>query len=209
MAIEAADVKTQFLANMSHEIRTPLNGIIGMTNLMKDTQLLPKQRDYAEIISRSSEILLNLINDILDVSKAEAGKLDIEVVDFNLQELVNDVFKSMQFTADEKNIKLENHVSLTKNIYFKGDPGRIRQVLTNLIGNAIKFTPKGSVQLRVHVEESSNQSLLKFEILDTGIGIPLQARGRMFQAFSQADATMTRRFGGSGLGLSISKQLGV
>jgi PAS domain S-box-containing protein len=207
IAVEAANVKAQFLANMSHEIRTPLNGIVGMTNLLRRSGLNESQAEYAEIVSRSSDVLLNLINDILDFSKGESGHLELEIVNFNLAHLVREIIRSMAYQASEKKLILENTISIGNNEYFKGDPGRIRQILTNLISNAIKFTANGSVTLRVIGHSQSNSVRLKFEVIDTGIGIPEEALGRMFKAFSQADASTTRRFGGTGLGLSISKQL--
>ncbi len=206
IAVDAVKMKSQFLANMSHEIRTPLNGVVGVANLLKETELDRVQQDYCDIISRSSESLLSIINDILDFSKVEAGKLDLELVDFNLEELLHDALRALSFSAKAKGLSLTSDLKLSSK-YFTGDPGRIRQVLTNLIGNSIKFTEAGGVTLRVVEERASVRSRLKFEILDTGIGMSEAVRERMFQAFAQADATMTRRFGGTGLGLSISKQL--
>ncbi|OYZ22294.1 MAG: hypothetical protein B7Y39_07780 [Bdellovibrio sp. 28-41-41] len=207
IAIEAVSIKSQFLANMSHEIRTPLNGVIGMTKLLKRTGLNEKQTEYTEVISRSSDALLNLINDILDFSKAEAGKLELEVVDFSLRKLVEDVMKLMSYAASEKKLKFESQTALDVGDYYKGDSGRLRQVLTNLISNAIKFTASGSVELRIASSNSQISSRITFQVIDTGMGIPEEAMGRMFQAFTQVDASTTRRFGGTGLGLSISKQL--
>lgn len=207
VAIEAANVKSQFLANMSHEIRTPLNGIMGMTKLLKRTGLNEKQAEYADFVSRSSGDLLNLINDILDFSKAEAGRLKLEQVDFSLRGLISDMMKVMALSASEKKIEFESVVSLGDHDFFMGDPGRIRQILMNLISNAIKFTSHGSVVLKVTCQAEASSAKIHFEVTDSGIGIPEHVLGKLFQAFSQADASTTRRYGGTGLGLSICKQL--
>lgn len=208
IALEATNIKSQFLANMSHEIRTPINGIVGMTNLLKTTSLTPQQLEYTDIVTRSSESLLNIINDILDFSKIEAGKMDIEVIDFDLKQLLTDIQKSFAFFANQKGIELILDIELGPNSFFKGDPGRLQQVFNNLVGNAIKFTSKGSVTIIARRTKSNqNSETFHFQVVDSGIGISGQALGRMFQAFSQEDSTTSRRFGGTGLGLSISKQL--
>jgi PAS domain S-box-containing protein len=208
-AISGARAKSEFLANMSHEIRTPINGIIGMTNLLLDTPLSQLQREYMETVNRSADSLLAIINDVLDFSKVEAGKLDLEIIDFDLKALMEDVARSMTFSSQQKGIKLLLKMDQMSNFSFKGDPGRLRQVLNNLISNAIKFTTKGSVTVRVREKESKLEgyTCVCFEIEDTGIGIPPETMERLFKAFSQADASTNRRFGGTGLGLSISKRL--
>ena len=201
--------KSDFLANMSHEVRTPMNGILGMTALLLDTELDEEQRKFADIVRESGEALLTVVNDILDVSKLEAGKLEVETIDFDLVTTVESAISLMSGKAREKGIDLAVFVHPEARGVYRGDPTRIRQVLLNLLGNAIKFTEKGGASLQVSLQRptSGQTSQLRFEISDTGIGMPENMRTRLFQKFSQVDSSVTRRFGGTGLGLAISKQL--
>lgn len=206
-ALQASRMKSEFLANMSHEVRTPMNGILGMTGMLLDGELTGEQREYAVAVQRSASHLLQIINDVLDLSKIEAGRLELEHVPFDLRTAIEDVFDTVLDRAAEKKLDLVCNIHKDVPAFVKGDPGRLRQVLTNLIGNAVKFTPSGVVSVNVALISEEPELVLRFAIADTGVGIRSDQITRIFEPFCQGDGSITRKYGGTGLGLTISRRL--
>ncbi|MCG6875497.1 MAG: response regulator [Betaproteobacteria bacterium] len=207
-AAEAASrAKSQFLANMSHEIRTPINGIVGMAELLAATRLDERQRRYLNTVHRSAESLIEIINDVLDLSKVEAGRVELHPVDFDLRDAVEEIVELMRTRAQDKGLALESGIAVDLPRTFRGDSALVRRVLTNLVGNAIKFTDRGCVRIEVAPVQSTRTGLVRFAVIDTGIGLSRDQTGRVFDAFTQADVTHARRYGGTGLGLAICREL--
>jgi len=201
-------LKSEFLANMSHEIRTPMNGVIGMADILRNTKLTEDQHRYVDVINSSAQSLLIIINDILDFSKIEANRLELETIDFDLQTLLDDIVPPLALNAHERGLELTIHMASNVSSKVRGDPARLRQILTNLIGNALKFTSFGEVSVRVFLESESAENIRpRFVIRDTGIGIPLDRQASLFDHFTQVDTSHTRQYGGTGLGLAICKRL--
>jgi CheY-like chemotaxis protein/signal transduction histidine kinase/HPt (histidine-containing phosphotransfer) domain-containing protein len=207
-ALATSKAKSEFLARMSHEIRTPMNGVLGMTELLRDTSLSDKQQRFAKTIYESGESLLHIINDILDISKIEAGKIELDIAPFNLQHLVEECLELLAESAHRKGLELACAIPAGTKVNVRGDPVRLRQIMMNLVGNALKFTEQGEVVVRVaEAQDDAGKAIYRFEIEDTGIGISLENSAKVFEPFVQEDGSNTRRYGGTGLGLSISKQL--
>jgi signal transduction histidine kinase len=208
VAREATELKSQFLSNVSHEIRTPMNAVLGMTTLLLDTEMSVEQREYAETVLHSAQSLMTIIDGILDLSKIEAGKLELTETLFSPTQIVDGITKVLSEQARQKGLRLDSEIRLQTEAPLLGDENRLRQVLLNLLGNAVKFTERGAVRVRVTQIDTTDESVrLLFEVCDTGIGLTSSQRSRLFAPFVQADGSVTRKYGGAGLGLAISKQL--